>query len=239
MRNPRALAAAMAVIALPLSACSSGGSGSGNGSAGKETSNLPAATQLLSSGATAMTAVQSVRFSINASGQIAGLALRSATGQLTRAGNAQGSASVSEAGALVEINFVIVGSTAYIKGATGGYSKVPLQVATAVYDPEAILDPNKGVVKLLQTATGARTLDRETLDGQSVYHVKALLAQPVLATLVPGDSKSEEGDLWLTVSSSRLVKVAFPVETTSGGSGSVTASFSDFDAPATITAPSS
>lgn len=227
----------MAVLALPLAACSSGGSGSGSG--GKETSSLPAAAQLLSSGATAMTAVQSVRFSINASGQISGLALRSATGQLTRAGNAQGNASVSEAGALVEINFVIVGSTAYIKGATGGYSKVPLQVATAVYDPEAILDPNKGVVKLLQTATGAQTLDRETLDGQSVYHVKALLAQPVLATLVPGDSKSEEGDLWLTVSSSRLVKVSFPVETTSGGSGSVTASFSDFDAPATITAPSS
>ena len=238
MRNPRASAAAvLALIALPLSACSSGGSGSGSGS--KETTNLPAATQLLSSGATAMTAVQSVRFSINASGQISGLALRSATGQLTRAGNAQGNASVSESGALVEINFVIVGSTAYIKGATGGYSKVPLQVATAVYNPEAILDPDKGVVKLLQTATGARTVDRETLDGQSVYHVKALLAQPVLATLVPGDSQSEQGDLWLTVSSSQLVQVSFPVQTASGGSGSVTASFSDFGAPVTITAPPS
>ncbi|TDU05113.1 lipoprotein LprG [Streptomyces sp. 846.5] len=235
MRNPRALAAVIAVLALPLSACSSGGSGSSS----KETANLPAAAQLLSSGATAMTAVQSVRFSIDASGQIAGLALRSATGQLTRAGNAQGKASISESGALVEINFVIVGSTAYIKGATGGYSKVPLGIATAVYNPEAILDPNKGVVKLLQTATGARTVDRETLDGQSVYHVKALLAQPVLATLVPGDSSSEQGDLWLTVSSSQLVRVSFPVQTASGGSGSVTASFSDFDAPATITAPSS
>ena len=237
MRNPRALAAVIAVLALPLSACSSGGSGSGSG--GKETANLPAAAQLLGSGATAMTAVQSVRFSIDASGQIAGLALRSATGQLTRAGNAQGKASVSESGALVEINFVIVGSTAYIKGATGGYSKVPLGVATAVYNPEAILDPDKGVVKLLQTATGARTVDQETLNGQSVYHVKALLAQPVLATLVPGDSQSEQGDLWLTVSSSQLVRVSFPVRTASGGSGSVTASFSDFGAPATITAPTS
>ena len=237
MRNPRAVAAVIALLALPLSACSSGGSGSGSGS--KETANLPAAAQLLSSGATAMTAVQSVRFSINASGQISGLALRSATGRLTRAGNAQGNASVSESGALVEINFVIVGSTAYIKGATGGYSKVPLQVATAVYNPEAILDPDKGVVKLLQTATGARTVDRETLDGQSVYHVKALLAQPVLATLVPGDSQSEQGDLWLTVSSSQLVQVSFPVQTASGGSGSVTASFSDFGAPVTITAPPS
>lgn len=233
MRNPRASVAVLAVLALPLFGCSSGGNG------GKETTNLPAAAQLLGSGATTMTAVQSVRFSINASGQISGLALRSATGQLTRAGNAQGKASVSESGALVEINFVIVGSTAYIKGATGGYSKVPLQVATAVYNPEAILDPDKGVVKLLQTATGGRTVDRETLDGQSVYHVKALLAQPVLATLVPGDSESEEGDLWLTVSSSQLVKVSFPVRTASGGSGSVTASFSDFGAPATITAPPS
>jgi lipoprotein LprG len=224
----------MTVLVLPLSACSSGG-----GSSSKDTANLPAASQLLSSGATAMTAVKSVRFSINASGQISGLALRSATGQLTRAGNAQGSASVSEAGVLVEIDFVIVGSTAYIKGATGGYSKVPLEVATAVYNPEAILDPDKGVVKLLQTATGARTVDRETLDGQSVYHVKALLAQPVLATLVPGDSASEEGDLWLTTSSSQLVQVSFPVQTASGGSGSVTASFSDFGAPATITAPPS
>lgn len=235
MRNPRALAAVIAVLALPLSACTSGGSGTG----GKDTTNLPPAAQLLSSGATAMTAVQSVRFSINASGQISGLALRSATGQLTRAGNAQGKASVSESGILVEINFVIVGSTAYIKGATGGYSKVPLGVATAVYNPEAILDPDKGVVKLLQTATGAQTVDRETLDGQSVYHVKALLAQPVLATLVPGNSESEQGDLWLTVSSSQLVRVSFPVRTASGGSGSVTASFSDFGAPATITAPPS
>jgi lipoprotein LprG len=69
--------------------------------------------------------------------------------------------------------------------------------------------------------------------------VKALLAQPVLATLVPGDSASEQGDLWLTVSSSQLVRVSFPVQTASGGSGSVTASFSDFGAPATITAPPS
>ncbi len=223
----------MVVLALPLAACSSGGGGS------TETSNLPAAGQLLSSGATAMTAVRSLRFSIDASGQIAGLALRSATGQLTRAGNAQGHASVSESGTLVEIDFVIVGSTAYIKGATGGYSKVPLAVAASLYDPEAILDPDKGVVKLLRTATAARTVDRETLDGQAVYHVKALLAQSVLATLVPGDSQSEQGDLWLTVSSSQLVKVSFPVQTASGGSGSVTASFSDFDAPAAITAPSS
>ncbi|MEV6107807.1 LppX_LprAFG lipoprotein [Streptomyces sp. NPDC051940] len=231
MRTPRALAAVMAVLALPLAGCSSGGSGS------KEATNLPAAAQLLSSGATAMTAVQSMRFSINTSGQITGLAVRKATGQLTRAGNAQGTASVSQSGALVEIDFVIVGSTAYVKGATGGYSKVPLQVATAVYNPEAILDPDKGVVKLLQTATGARTVDRETLDGQSVYHIKALLAQPVLATLVPGASENEQGDLWLTVSSSQLVRVAFPVRTAAGGSGSVTASFSDFDAPVTITAP--
>ncbi|MEZ0068206.1 lipoprotein LprG [Streptacidiphilus sp. MAP12-20] len=235
MRTPRTLATVMVVLALPLAGCSSGASGGG----GKETSNLPAAAQLLSSGATAMTAVRSLRFSIDASGQIAGLALRSATGQLTRAGNAQGHASVSESGALVEIDFVIIGSTAYIKGATGGYSKVPLAVAASLYNPEAILDPDKGVVKLLQTATAARTVDRETLDGQAVYHVKALLAQPVLATLVPGDSQSEQGDIWLTVSSSQLVKVSFPVQTASGGSGSVTASFSDFDAPAAITAPSS
>lgn len=232
MRIPRTLAAVVVVLALPLAACSSGGGGN-------ETGNLPAAAQLLSSGATAMTAVRSLRFSIDASGQIAGLALRSATGQLTRAGNAQGHASVSESGALVEIDFVIIGSTAYIKGATGGYSKVPLAVAASVYNPEAILDPGKGVVKLLQTATAARTVDRETLDGQAVYHVKALLAQPVLATLVPGDSQSEQGDLWLTVSSSQLVKVSFPVQTASGGSGSVMASFSDFDASAAITAPSS
>ncbi|RAG85571.1 hypothetical protein DN069_11605 [Streptacidiphilus pinicola] len=234
MRTPRILAAVMVVLAFPLAACSGGGGGGG-----KETSNLPAAAQLLSSGATAMTAVRSLRFSIDAGGQIAGLALRSATGQLTRAGNAQGHASVSESGTLVEIDFVIIGSTAYIKGATGGYSKVPLAVAASLYNPEAILDPDKGVVKLLQTASAARTVDRETLDGQAVYHVQAQLAQPVLATLVPGDSQSEQGDLWLTVSSSQLVKVSFPVQTASGGSGSVTASFSDFDAPAAITAPSS
>ena len=46
---------------------------------------------------------------------------------------------------------MLVGGELYIKGLTGGFTKVPAALAGSVYDPSAILDPDKGVAKVLSS----------------------------------------------------------------------------------------
>ena len=48
---------------------------------------------------------------------------------------------------------MLVGGKLYLKGATGGFAEVPAALAGSVYDPSAILDPDKGVAKVLASVT--------------------------------------------------------------------------------------
>jgi lipoprotein LprG len=224
----RARIAAFALLVLAVASCD------GEEQAG----NLPQGDALVSRAAAEMRAVRTAHFTVRADGNVAKVPLRSAEGQLTREGDAQGSLQIDQSGSLVEIAFVLVGETAYIKGATGGYQKVPLSIAAAVYDPSAILDPDRGAAKLLATARDARTEARESVDGQDAYRVKATFDQEALGALLPGIDRDVTGTVWLGVDRPVLVKAQFPVPAPDGGAGgTVTVTFSDFDAPARITPP--
>src|SRR5581483_1287181 len=140
-----------AVVALSILALTVTGSLTGC-SKKKSPTSLPAGTQLMADGATAMSNVQSAHFVLTVDGQINGLALSRAEGDLTKEGKAKGTATIDSSGIKVEAAFVIVDQSLYLKLATGGYQKLPLAVAATVYDPSAILDPNRGVAQLLRTA---------------------------------------------------------------------------------------
>src|SRR5262245_54014090 len=104
-----------------------------------DTGDLPSAGGLLVAGADAMRNVPSAHFHTDAQGTISGLALHKADGVLTLDGRAKGTATVEQVGSVVELDFVIVGTSLYLKGPTGGYQKLPLALAATVYDPSAIL----------------------------------------------------------------------------------------------------
>jgi lipoprotein LprG len=204
----------------------------------KVNANLPAAEGLLKESATAMGEIKTAKFLITADGTIAGVALKRAEGVLTKEGNAQGTAQVEQMGATVELAFTIVGQTMWLKGPTGDYQQLPLALAASVYDPSAILDPNRGIAKVLSTATGGRTEAMEIVDGQETYQVAADCSAENLVNVVPGVTGSVPGKFWIHKDNKKLLKAAFTLPAVGDAKGgTVTVTFKEFDAPASITAP--
>ncbi|MCO8273780.1 LppX_LprAFG lipoprotein [Actinoplanes sp. TRM 88003] len=197
-----------------------------------ESVTLPAGDALVKESATAMREIKTAQFLITAEGEVAGLSLRRAEGTLTKEGSAKGTAQVEQSGTPVELEFVIVGDKIYLKGPTGGFQALPLTLAATVYDPSAILDPERGIAKVLASATGATTEASEPVDGKDAWRVAATTTGEDLAGLIPGMTNSIPAKLWIAAADKRLLKATF---TLSGGT--VTVTFTGFDAPVTISAP--
>jgi lipoprotein LprG len=230
---PLLLAGLFAGTLLVASGCSHSSKGG--------TANLPPASQLLAEAAAAMATVQTVHVTIDAQGPLAGLTVHHADGDLTRDGKAQGTATIDQAGSTVEMNFIVVGSSLYLKGATGGYQTIPLALASTIYDPTAILDPNRGVVKLLSSATNPRTESLDQVDGQAAYRIAVTPDPAVLAALVPGASGGATGEVWVNRDTHRLVKAVFTLpgdaSASTPGPSTVTIKLSNYDAAVSISAP--
>ena len=187
---------------------------------------------MLADSAKAMRTVNSTRFAFDVQGNAPGVQLRSAEGQLTREGSAKGTAKVDEGRQLLELQFTIIGQDLYLRPPTGPVQKLPLSFAGSVYDPSIILNPDRGIAAALASGKDASTETREQVDGVDTYRVQTTFPAQPLGTMVPGLATDKPSDIWVAVQGSRLIKAQFP--TTSGG---ITAHFSDYDAPAQITAP--
>lgn len=215
---------------LALVACTSDKEASGEDKAPAVT--LPAGDTLVRDSAQAMREIKTTRFLIDANGEIAGLSLRRAEGTLTKEGEAKGTAQIEQSGSPVELEFVIVGDKIHLKGPTGGFQALPLTLAASVYDPSAILDPERGIAKVLESATGATTKASEAVEGKDAWRVAATTTGPDLKGLIPGVAGSIPAELWIADADKRLLKSTFTLP-----GGTVTVTFKEFDAPVTISAP--
>lgn len=203
-----------------------------------KTTELPPGADLVSAGATAMREVKTAHVVISAEGNVADLPLRRADGVLTRSGDAKGSIQIEQLGTLIEYQFVVLGDTIHLKGVTGGWQELPAALAAQIYDPSAILDPERGVVQVLATATEARTEARESVNGRDAYRVGVKLDRAAVATLVPGVGEGVTGQLWFDTQAKQLIKAVLRVPGQgSAPGGTVTINVSDIDAPVTISAP--
>ncbi|MFI6531503.1 LppX_LprAFG lipoprotein [Nonomuraea sp. NPDC050547] len=205
------------VLALALAAaCSSGGGAA-----------LPSGPDLMTKSAEAMKSVKSASFAIATEGKPK-VQIRKADGRLTSAGDADGTLTIEVFGSLQEISFFVVGDTVHFKGPTGGFQKMSKKDLAQIYDPSLILSPAEGIAKLLSTATDPRVEGEEG----AAYTVAATFSPEVLGKLIPGVSQGVNGRLLIDKASSRLTKATLPLQ-----DGSVIVSFSDYDAPVTITPP--
>jgi lipoprotein LprG len=202
-----------------------------SGSSGQKVT-LPDGAAVLADSAKAMRGVTSTRFALDVQGNTPGVQLRSAEGQLTHEGSAKGTAKVDEGRQILELQFVILGQDLYLRPPTGPVQKLPLSFAGAVYDPSVILNPDRGIAAVLASGTGATTEAREQVDGVDTYRLQAKFPAQPLGTLVPGLTPDKTSEIWVATQGSRLVKAQFPTTY-----GTVTAHFSDFDAPVQITPP--
>ncbi len=206
----------VAVLAL-ASACSSAGGGA----------ELPAGPDLMKKASEAMKVVKSAGFSIATEGK-PNVPVKKADGRLTAEGDADGTITLDVLGTLQEVNFALIGDTVHFKGPTGGFQKMTRAQLAQFYDPSVILEPTKGIAQLLASATDPKV---EAVDGDA-YRVAATFSGQVLGQIVPGVTQGVTGTVWIDRATSRLSKAGVPLQ-----GGTVTVSFSDYDAPITITPP--
>lgn len=218
-----------AVVALAVAGCSGGSS----------TSNLPAAATLLQDSAAAMKSVTSVHFTITVNGTLPGVPIQNAQGDLNAQGQATGTAKISEFGEFLQVDFVLVDKTFYLKGATGGYQKVPASIAGSLFDPSVILDPDKGVANVVGNVRNASTQDSETVNGTDCYKITGTVAKNVVAAIVPGIDSDVATTLWVATAGNHLpVQAEFDVPGAGGSQGAkVDVTISNVNAPVTVTAP--
>ncbi|RAY13267.1 hypothetical protein DPM19_22355 [Actinomadura craniellae] len=213
------------LLAAGLSACS--------GDSGPK----PDGPAALRDAAAAMKDLTSIGFTIGTEGnppiQISGGDVK-----LLRSGDAQGMLKLQQAGNAVETDFVLIGDLVYFKGPTGGYQKLPRAMVTSVYDPSAVLDPQRGIVKLLSSATGVQGEATEKVGGKDAHRVKVTLPAGSAATLVPGITKNLSGQVWISTTDKRLLKVRADIPQEAGSdAGSVLVTFTEFNQNYKITAP--
>jgi lipoprotein LprG len=202
------------------------------GARSAESSALPDGARLLADSAEAMRAVTTTRISLDVEGELPGAPIKSAQAQLTRDGSAKGTAMLDMGRQPFEITFVILGTDFYLQGPVGGFQKLSTSSAFLTYDPTAILNPDRGIARILDRGTAAETEDREQVDGADSYRVRASFPAESLSTLVPGFTTDSPSRVWISAEDFRLVQAQFPTN-----DGSVTLHFSDYGAPADIRAP--
>ncbi|HEX2312329.1 MAG TPA: LppX_LprAFG lipoprotein [Thermomonospora sp.] len=221
------------VVALAVAGCSGGSGGTDSGS-------LPQAPQTLRQSADAMRNLKSVGFTISTEGKPA-IPVKGGDVKLLRNGDAQGTLRLQQLGLTLETQFVLLGDTLYYKGVTGsGFQKAPKERILALYDPSAVLDPERGIAKLLTLVGSPKTEAREKVGGRDAYKVRVTLPKDRAGALIPGVSQDVSGHVWIAKDGHRLLKVrgVLPAEGGQGGDDhAVVVTFTEFDAGYTITAP--
>ncbi|HEX3790739.1 MAG TPA: LppX_LprAFG lipoprotein [Pseudonocardiaceae bacterium] len=201
---------------------------------------LPAGGPLLTTSAASMAAVTSVHFTLAVNGTLSTVPVQSAQGDLNAKGQAKGDAKLSELGQLIQVDFVLIDGSLYIKGLTGGFQKIPATLAGQLFDPSAILDPDRGVAKVLSSVQNPHTDAQETVDGTTTYRVSGKVAKSVVAALIPGIASDVGTTVWVATDAKHLpVKAEFAVPGQGGAQGAtIDVTISNVNAPVSVSAPS-
>jgi lipoprotein LprG len=226
----------MSVVFAVLSAgCSSGNSNPPASGGGQD------AAALLKDSANAMTNVKSAHFTLKVNGSIKGLSVHDAQGDLTKEGGpsgaAKGTVNMELLGNLFEGEFVLVDDTIYIKGPTGPYQQLPAALIANIYDPSAILNPDKGIAKVLSSVQNPRFDGTEDVNGQATNKVSGRANKDVVSSIVPGVESDVDITFWLRQDNKQPVKAEAKLPGTDGKPASVEVMLSDVDKPVTITKP--
>ncbi len=202
----------------------------------EDPNTLPDGATLVSESATVMQGVETAHIVLDIEGAVGALPIKRAEGDLKRDGDAKGTIQLQQGANLIEAEFIIVGNRAFLKYPTGGWQ--PAGAITMIYDPAAILDPDKGVAELLATASNARTEGTETVGGVDTYRVAVDVDQDAADTLVPGVPDGLTGLVWIDQQTKHLVKAVVNAPASGGNdAATITVTLTNFDEPVTVSEP--
>lgn len=192
---------------------------------------------VLRDAAAATKEISSAHFTLKVDGSIPGLDVHSAEGDLTRTGGAKGKVNMDLLGQLFEGEFVLVDDSIYIKGATGGFQQLPASLVASIYDPGAILDPDKGVANVLANVQNPKAEGTESVNGTSTVKVTGRVSKDVVKSLVPGVSSDVDITFWVREDNKQPVKALVKIPSSDGKTATAEVMLTDVNKPVTIEAP--
>ena len=202
-------------------------------------STLPDGATLVSEAAVAMADLETLHMEVELDPPIGDVPLARADIDLTAKGEAQGEVQIEMGGQLVGVELkVIEDGTSFLKFPGLGWTESDL--LAEVYDVSSILDPDRGIAKLLSTATAARTEGSERAGGADCWKVAVTLDAEVVERLVPAELPDEglTGTIWVNKTDKRLMKAIIMAPATGGSSGSeITFTITAFNEPVTVSDP--
>ncbi|WP_037274873.1 LppX_LprAFG lipoprotein [Kibdelosporangium aridum] len=194
--------------------------------------SLPDGAGLLRDAAEAVKPINSATFALKVNGQVPGIPVKEVSGDLTKAGDAKGNAKLDQFGQTFEVQYVLKDKILFIKGITGSWQQ--FGDATQIYDPSAILDPNRGIAKLLTSIQSPVTEAQEDIAGVKTYRVAGKVAKDVVTGLVPAVQSDVNVKIWVKQDGNHQPVRAL-VELTPGNSVEIT--LSEVDKPVTVEKP--
>ncbi|SMD16566.1 lipoprotein LprG [Kibdelosporangium aridum] len=195
-------------------------------------STLPDGAGLLRDASEAVKPINSATFALKVNGEVPGIPVKEVSGDLTKAGDAKGNAKLDQFGQTFEVQYVLKDKILYIKGITGSWQQ--FGDATQIYDPSAILDPNRGIAKLLTSIQSPVTEGQEDIAGVKTYRVAGKVAKDVVTGLVPGVQSDVNVKVWVKQDGNHQ-PVRAVVELTPGNTVEIT--LSEVDKPVTVEKP--
>lgn len=200
---------------------------------------LPDAAGLLSDAAESAAKITSTHFVVKAEGTVPGLSVKSIDGDLAQDGkkvSAQGTATLDLMGNTAEAKFVLVDGTLYLDTGGGQYQKIPEEQAKTVYDFAAVLDPERGVAKLIESIEGGKTVAERDVGGAATFKVDGTAPKEAIVGLVPQATSDVKVSLWVTKDGHEPVQAAATFPGQPGGTLTVT--LSKVNEPVTVKPPS-
>lgn len=192
----------------------------------------PPADDVIPAAAAAMAEVESVRFDLTVDGSVEGLSVKAADGVVTADGSAEGTGTITAFGVDVEVEYVIIGEDAYVKGFTGGFQQIPVGDDMLPYDPTILLAPDRGIAALLEAVDSAEPQEAEKVDGVDAYRYEVVFDPAVFGEFIPAEGDWNTATVWFDQETARVVKAEF-----SQGDATVALHLSDYDEPVTVEAP--
>jgi lipoprotein LprG len=192
----------------------------------------PDGAALLKDAAESMKSVNSATFALTVTGQVPGVPVKEVSGDLNRAGEAKGNAKLDQFGQTFEVEFVLFDKKLYIKGITGSWQE--FGDASKIYDPSAILDPDRGVAKLLASIQSPVSEGREDVGGVKTVRVAGKVSKDIVTGLVPGVQSDVNVKVWVKDETGHQ-PVRAQVEISPGNTVDIT--LSEVNKPVTVTKP--
>jgi lipoprotein LprG len=202
----------------------------------KAAESLPDAAGLIQQSITTTTALQSAHLEIAVTGKVAGLPLKTLSGDLTNVPvtAVKASAKITMGGADIDADLVVLDGTLFAALTPNNW--LDMGPAAEVYDPSVILNPSTGLANMLANFTEAKADALETVGGVSTVKITGKVTADAVNTLIP--RLNATGPLSATVwigkdAPNHLVQAQ--VEQSAGNS--VTLTLSEWDKPVTVTKP--